>query len=336
MAKPGRRNAPRRRPCGACHRTRVDAGGPAAKFMRSVSHTGGGRVARAIDAFNRRIAAVGSRKPPRLGQVDRGKSGGAGDVVAYRRRGTDTRHAVGCAGRQQEANSSRRDFARSLCVALDLLPRNRILSSADMSALRCRCSTSHSCFLIIFVLHRVRWNAWDASFGRLPHGRRSASRSDRLVAIRADRAQGLGRSAYSALRRARISAHPPDCGVGAGVATAAICASGCRRCRPSVFQTGVEHWIGSSGAKSVRASSATRTRRREAAKTPTSGWSSRSGFPFGIAFAMAIWLAVHATHEAARLHIFEKLADQRLGWPMAVGLFIVRNRFALDCRLRAL
>ena len=292
--------------------------GPAAKFMRSVSHTGGGRVARAIDAFNRRIAAVGSRKPPdwdeSIAKNPAEPAMWSAVAAAERIRGTLSDVQIDSKKRIRHAAILLGLFAwlSIFCLEMDLEFRGYVGIALPLLYVA-------FVLLIIFVLHRVRWNAWDAvsedyrmvaealrvqvvwwQFGLIA---RKDWVDQHILRYDAREFQLIRQTVASVLESLRLQYAP----------LAAVIPA-------ERLPAGVEHWIGRaepnlSGQLGYQNKTA-RSRKITYEWLEAAIWIS-----FGIAFATAIWLAIHAAHEAAKMHVFEKLAD-RVGWPMAVGLFV--------------
>ncbi len=295
------------------------ARGPAAKFMQSVSHTGGGRVARAIDAFNRRIATVDSRALPQWDRsiVDNpGRPANWSPIAAAERiRGTLSDVQVNSKKRIRSAAVLLGLFAwlSIFCLEMDLELRGYAGIALPLLYVA-------FVLLIILVLHRVRWNAWDAvaedyrmvaealrvqivwwQFGLIA---RRDWVDQHILRYDAREFQLIRQTVASVLESlmlqyAPLAAVTPD----------------------HRLPAGVDHWIGRaepnlSGQLGYQNRTA-RSRKKTYERLEAAVWIS-----FGIAFAMAIWLAIHATHEAIKAHLFEAVAGV-VGWSVAAGLFLI-------------
>ena len=298
---------------------------PAAQFMRSVSRTGGGRVARAIDAFNRRIAVVGSRQPP---QWDRSIAENpalpakwSAIAAAERIRGTLSDVQVDSKKRVRNAAICLGLFAWLSILFLEIdLEVHSALGVLKYVGIALPSLYVISVLLIVVVLYRVHQHAWDAiaedyrmvaealrvqivwwQFGLIA---RKDWVDQHMLRYDAREFQLVRQTVASFLESLRLQCAPL-----AAVAPA------------ERLPDGVNHWIGAaepslSGQIGYQKKTA-KSRRNTYEWLEFAVWMS-----FGIACALAILLVIHATHEAFGAHLFEKLADI-IGWPIAVGLFAV-------------
>lgn len=291
---------------------------PVTKFMRSVSHTGGGRVARAVDAFNRRITAVESRKPPdwdpSIAENPAEPAKWSPIAAAERIRGTLSDVQVDSKKRVRNAAILLGLFAWLSIFSLEI-----DLELHGYAGIALPLLYVAFVLLTIFILHRVRRHAWDAiseDYRMLAEALRVQivwwqfgliARKDwvdqHIFRYDAREFQLIRQTLASLLESLRLQCAP----------LAAVKLA-------ERLPKGVEHWIGAaepnlSGQLGYQKRTA-RKRKHTYERLETAVW-----MCFGIAFAMALWLAIHATHQALRAHVFETLTGV-IGWPLVVGLFV--------------
>ena len=298
---------------------------PAVRFMRSISHSGGGRVAHAIDAFNRRIAAVGSRKPP---EWDRSIAENPAEPAkwspvgaAERIRGTLSDVQVNSKKRVRTAAIFLGLFAwlSILCLEIDLEVHGA-LGISEYAGIALPSLYVILVLLIAAVLYLVHRQVWDAiaedyrmvaealrvqiawwQFGLIA---RKDWVDQHMLRYDAREFQLIRQTVASFLESLRLQCAP----------LAAV--------EPAErLPEGVDHWIGA--IKPNLTGQISYQNKTAKSRHNTFEWLEFAVWmAFGIACALAIWLVIHATHEAFGWHFFEKLADL-IGWPVTAALFAV-------------